>query len=76
MIANKVGRRPYYYSFKINDNRVCIPLRSNWKTVPNKYKIQLGHEPLDKPNYALDLTKLIVISNQNYLQYKIKVHIP
>lgn len=73
---NKNGSRPYYYSFKRNDNRVCIPFRTNTKMVPNKYKIKLGHEQPSKPHSAIDLTKAIVISNDEYLKNKTKANIP
>lgn len=59
--SNKNGSRPYYYSFKRNNNRVCTPFRTNAQKVPNKYKVNLGGEQLDKPNSAIDLTKSIVI---------------
>ena len=29
--SNKNGSRPYYYSFKRNNNRVCIPLEQMHK---------------------------------------------
>ncbi|UXR69717.1 hypothetical protein MUA26_00700 [Staphylococcus sp. IVB6246] len=69
IIDNKGGSRPYYCSFKNGTNRICMPFRSSCKTVPNKYKIHLGYEQPNKPHSALDLTKLIVISNQDYLQH-------
>ncbi|HFO1510200.1 TPA: hypothetical protein ACHHI6_002694 [Staphylococcus aureus] len=74
--SNKNGSRPYYYSFKHNNNRVCIPFRTNARTVPNKYKINLGGEQPDKPNSAIDLTKSIVISNHEYLNNRTKAKIP
>nr|HEH8429777.1 hypothetical protein [Staphylococcus aureus] len=73
---NKNGSRPYYYSFKRNNNRVCIPFRTNAQNVPNKYKINLGGEQPDKPNSAIDLTKSIVISNDEYLNNRSKAKIP
>lgn len=73
---NKNSSRPYYYSFKRNDNRVCIPFRTNTKMVPDKYKIKLGHEQPSKPHSAIDLTKAIVINNDEYLKNKNKANIP
>lgn len=73
---NKNGSRPHYYSFKRNDNRVCIPFRTNTKMVPDKYKIKLGHEQPSKPHSAIDLTKAIVINNDEYLKNKNKANIP
>ncbi|PCF48538.1 hypothetical protein PYH72_05185 [Staphylococcus delphini] len=74
--TNKNGSRPYYYSFKRNNNRVCIPFRTNAQQVPNKYKVNLGGEQPDKPNSAIDLTKSIVISNDEYLNNRSKAKIP
>ncbi|HDJ3115585.1 TPA: hypothetical protein PP869_002181 [Staphylococcus aureus] len=74
--SNKNGSRPYYYSFKRNDNRVCIPFRTHAQKIPNKYKIGLGGEQPQKPNSAIDLTKAIVISNNEYLNNRSKANIP
>lgn len=73
---NKNGSRPYYYSFKRNDNRICIPFRTNARMVPDKYKIKLNKEQPNKPNSAIDLTKAVVISNKDYLNNSIKANIP
>ncbi|EGQ3149251.1 hypothetical protein H0728_002470, partial [Staphylococcus pseudintermedius] len=40
---NKNGTRPYYYSFKYNNQNICIPLRSNAKKTPNRFKLGLKH---------------------------------
>lgn len=74
--SNKNGSRPYYYSFKRNDNRVCIPFRTHAQNVPSKYKVKLGSQQPNKPNSAIDLTKSIVISNDEYLNNRSKAKIP
>ncbi|EVW94505.1 hypothetical protein U251_02659 [Staphylococcus aureus F62010] len=53
-----------------------MPFRTNAQKVPNKYKINLGGEQPDKPNSAIDLTKSIVISNDEYLNNRSKAKIP
>ncbi|MFH7203856.1 hypothetical protein ACGCJ4_06315, partial [Staphylococcus aureus] len=50
--SNKNGSRPYYYSFKRNNNRVCISFRTNAQKVPNKYKIA----PMMSSNITISIT--------------------
>ena len=53
-----------------------VYLLEQMQKVPNKYKINLGGEQPDKPNSAIDLTKSIVISNDEYLNNRSKAKIP
>lgn len=76
IIHNKNGDRPYYYSFKRNNHRICVPFRTNASKVPNKYKEKLGHVQPDKPHSAIDLTKIIILTNSEYLNNKQKANIP
>ncbi|MDW4130296.1 hypothetical protein QI229_13315 [Staphylococcus saprophyticus] len=73
---NKNGSRPYYYSFKRNNNNICVPFRTNTRRVPNKYKEKLGNLQPYKPDSAVDLTKSIVLSNEEYLKHKSRANIP
>ncbi|AQR26677.1 MULTISPECIES: hypothetical protein [Staphylococcus] len=72
---NKNGKRPYYYSFQRNNHRICIPLRTNAQSVPEKYKLKLGIYQPNKPNSAIDTTKSLVIDNNTYLKNKSKTNI-
>ncbi|EWR66041.1 hypothetical protein [Staphylococcus aureus] len=72
---NKNGARPYYYSFQRNNNRVCIPLRTNARSVPEDYKLNLGHIQTRKPFSAIDTTKTIVMDNQTYLNNRTRTNI-
>lgn len=73
---NKNGSRPYYYSFERNNHRVCVPLRTNTKKVPERYKENLGAEQPNKPNSAVDLTKSIIVTNEEYINNKSKANVP
>ncbi|UBH09795.1 hypothetical protein [Macrococcus armenti] len=75
ILNNKEGNRPYYYSFKRNDYFVCIPMRSNAKSVPLKYKLDLGDIQPNKPYSAVDTTKSIILSKEQYLESKSKAYI-
>ena len=69
---NKNGKRPYFYSFKRNNHRICVPLRTNASSVPERYKLNLNQVQPHKPNSALDTTKSLVIDENTYKANKQK----
>ncbi|QDX54038.1 hypothetical protein DNI27_01470 [Staphylococcus pseudintermedius] len=70
---NKNGTRPYYYSFKYNNQNICIPLRSNAKKTPNRFKLGLKHLEKNRIAPAVDSTKMIILSDQEIEENKREV---
>lgn len=73
---NKNGSRPYFYSFKYNNQNICIPLRSNAKKTPDRFKLGFKHLEKGRPYPAVDSTKSIILSDRELYENKGGVALP